>query len=70
MVNGRSTNRDPGHGIVTKLLQHFTGNHIRVAVTTELAGAIMARWDQADRDNLGPAVDYFHDLLQRYPEDR
>jgi tetratricopeptide (TPR) repeat protein len=39
-------------------------------MTTELADAIKAGWDQADRDNVGPTVDYFYDLLQRYPEDR
>jgi tetratricopeptide (TPR) repeat protein len=43
---------------------------IRVAMTTELADAIEAGWDKADRENLGPTVDYFHDLLQRFPENR
>jgi hypothetical protein len=45
-------------------------DHIHVVMTTELADAIKAGWDQADRDNVGPTVDYFYDLLQRYPEDR
>jgi tetratricopeptide (TPR) repeat protein len=39
-------------------------------MTTELADAIKAGWAKADRSNLGPTVDYFHDLLQRFPEDR
>jgi Flp pilus assembly protein TadD len=38
-------------------------------MTTELADAIMAGWAKADRNNLGPTVDYFYDLLQRFPED-
>jgi tetratricopeptide (TPR) repeat protein len=36
-------------------------------MTTELADAIKAGWAKADRDNLGPTVDYFYDLLQQFP---
>jgi len=39
-------------------------------MTTELADAIKAGWANADRDDLGPTVDYFRDLLQRFPENR
>jgi tetratricopeptide (TPR) repeat protein len=39
-------------------------------MTTELAEAIAAGWAKADRNNLGPTVDYFYDLLQRFPENQ
>jgi hypothetical protein len=39
-------------------------------MTTELAEAIAAGCAKADRNNLGPTVDYFYDLLQRFPENQ
>jgi predicted Zn-dependent protease len=39
-------------------------------MTTALADAIKAGWANADRDDLGPTVDYFRNLLQRFPENR
>jgi hypothetical protein len=37
-------------------------------MTTELADAIEAGWAKADQEKLGPTVDYFHELLQRFPK--
>ena len=36
-------------------------------MTNELADAIEAGWAKADRDNLGPTIDYFYGLLQQSP---
>jgi tetratricopeptide (TPR) repeat protein len=42
-------------------------SRIHAVVTTELTDAIKEGWAKADRDNLGPTIDYFSGLLQQFP---